>query len=206
MTSTLSTPATLNDSLPAASARRTISPAATPRGRPATPSTSSLIRMRFNSSPLRTPATPQAILTLSPRATLNLKVADPPPSTIAPGPTGIDAITAAIQAAMGPTIQAAMGPYVAKLDALEKATMPPPLVHPAHRHNPTIPTAPAPTARQEKKGNRKDTEAPAVAPIPSNPTVHRDSGFILVDRQCKKGKGKTSANVVSACGTLRKTA
>ena len=156
------------------SATHTDSPAATPRGRAAqTPSTSNRHRQRLNPSPMRVPTTPQTILRLSPRATLNLEVTKPRPPTVPTGPPGIDAITAAIQAAMGPAIQAAMAPYAAKLNALEKATMPPPpMTRPTHHHNPTTAVSP---------------------PTPPTRTVHVDSGFILIDRQSKKWKGRDGA-------------
>ena len=82
-------------------------------------------RTQNDPPPLRIPTIPQMILTLSPRATLNLKVPFPPLFTTTLGLLSLDTITAMIQAAMGPAIKAAMAPYTAKLNTLEKATMPP---------------------------------------------------------------------------------
>jgi hypothetical protein len=125
--------------------RHTISPASTPQGRTAYPSTDSLIRMRLDPSPSRTPTIPQAILTLSPKAMLNLAVTRPPPSMTALAPPGIDTITVAIQAALGPALQAAMAPYAAKLNVLEKATMLPLVTRPTQHHPPKGTTMPIPT-------------------------------------------------------------
>ncbi|KAF8500745.1 hypothetical protein F5888DRAFT_1298123 [Russula emetica] len=169
-----------------ASARSTSSPAATPRGRAASTSTSSLFRMRSDPSPLRSPAISRTILTLSPRATLNLQVNKPHPPTAASGasgPPGFEAIAAAIQAAMGPAIQAAMAPYAAKLDALERVNMPPPVTRPACKHNPINSPTTTPAVHQNV----------TPPPIPPNNTVRADSGFILIDSQSKKWKGKVNA-------------
>ena len=176
--------------------RHTISPVTTPRGRVTPSPANSLIRMRVDTPPLKTPIT-QAILALSPRATLNLRVNKTPTHATVPGPLGIDAITAAIKAALGPAIQAAMVPYAAKLNALEKATMPPPLVaRPARRNNranPPITSAhPPPSPCQESQLLQEVPEAPA--PAPPACKVRADSGFILIDRQSKKWKDKATAN------------
>ncbi|KAI0263896.1 hypothetical protein BGY98DRAFT_940108 [Russula aff. rugulosa BPL654] len=64
---------------------------------------------------------------------------------------------------------------------------------PSQPHNP-LPSTTSSTTRQEWQGNQKKTAA--LPPTPPTRTVHADSGFILIDRQSKKwkGKGKTSAN------------
>jgi hypothetical protein len=172
------------------------SPANTPRGRAPPTLTTNLFRKQRDPSPLGTPTASRTLITLSPKVTLNLGVRKPPTPITPSGPPGLDAIAAVIQAAMGPAIQAAMAPYTAKLDALERAAMPPPTTRPTHRHNPTtpLPSTTSSTTRQEWQGNQKETAVPP--PTPPTRTVHADSGFILIDRQSKKwkGKGKTSAN------------
>ena len=125
------------------------------RGRALTPSTSALFKTRLDS--LTRPASPQAVLTLSPKATINLgtplRTANPPPPSAAPPLAGMDAVMASLQAILGPAIKAAMAPYAAKLDALEKAAMPPPVARPPQRQNRPNPTpTPTPAAHQVRQG------------------------------------------------------
>ena len=156
------------------------------RGRALTPSTSSLFRTRLDS--LARPASPQSILTLSPNASLNLgpslEPANAPPLLALPsGPPGLDVLMASLHAALGPAIKAAMEPYVTKLDALEKASMPPPVARPGPRQTPVgARTAPPP-------------------PPPPPPAVHRNTtegDFTPVDSRRRKGKGKAGASAPPA--------
>ena len=161
------------------------SPSATPRGRPADPR--ALKSTRTDPSPTpqpkRAPAVPQAVLSLSPKVTLNLgpKVSALPPQT--PGQLDIATITAAIQTAMGPAIQAAMAPYSARLHALERTSMPPPMArsipHPNHGAPPSQYNPPTP-------------QQPTHLTQPS----HEGSGFTTVSRTKgkKNNNGKTNGN------------
>ena len=86
---------------------------------------------------------------------------------------------ASLHAALGPAIKAAMEPYVTKLDALEKASMPPPIARPGPQQTPVgARTAPPP-------------------PPPPPPAVHRNTtegDFTPVDSCRRKGKGKAGAS------------
>ena len=108
---------------PAPSRGRSSSPQK--RGRNLTPSTSALFRTRYE--PLPRSSSPQSILALSPKVSLNLgptlETANHPPPP-PPAPQGMEALMASLQAMLGPAIKTAMAPYAAKLDALEKASAP----------------------------------------------------------------------------------
>ena len=160
------------------------------RGRALTPSISALFRTRLDS--LTRPASPQAILTLSPKATINLGaplgIANP---LMAPPLAGMDAVMASLQAILGPAIKAAMAPYAAKLDALEKAAMPPPVARPPHRQNRPNPTpTPTPAAHQVRQGHGTTGAAPPPPGPPASTTANADAGFTQVARKSRKGKGK----------------
>ena len=142
-------------------------------------------RMALLTTSAGTQSTP--ILVLSPKAasSLSVKTIIPPPPAD-PAPPGFDTIMAAVQTALGAAVTAAMAPYAAKLEALEKASKPP---QAARRHVPTTAPTTAPVARPEGQGTQT-----AKPPNPPKATVHMDSGFILIDRQSKKWKGKAKAN------------
>jgi hypothetical protein len=156
------------------------------RARAPTRSTSSLFRRRLNPMEVDADAQTAPLLTLSPRATVNLRVKEPPPPPASGPPAGFDNIMAAVQAALGTALTAAMAPWTAKIEALEKASKPPPVTR---YPPPAIPPTAAPNPRPEGQGNQS-----APPSHPPNPTVHRDPGFILIDRQSKKWKGKSKAN------------
>ena len=163
------------------------------RGRALTPSTSALFRTRLDS--LTRPASPQAVLTLSPKATINLGTplgtVNPPPPRVAPPASGMDTVMASLQAILGPAIKAAMAPYAAKLDALEKAAMPPPVARPPQRQNRPIPTpTPIPATHQVRQGHAGTGAPPPPPGPPTGPTANADNGFTQVTRKSRKGKGK----------------
>ena len=153
------------------STRGTPSPSTTPRGRATTPLTPRAT----------TPLTPQRPLVppLQPKVTPN-------PAQTTNGSLNLDAITAVIKAALGPALQSAMAPYVAKIDALERATMPPPR-----------------TAQEESRCNTAISPRPTGvgasmwAPTePAQPPTTGDDGFMPVSRRGKgkRAKGGRNAN------------
>jgi hypothetical protein len=167
---------------------RSSSPPPPKRGRALTPSTSALFRTRLDS--LTRPASPQAVLTLSPKATINLGTpsgaVNPPPPRVAPPASGMDAVMASLQAILGPAIKAAMAPYAAKLDALEKAAIPPPVARPPQRQNRPIPTpTPIPATHQVRQGHGGATPTPR---LPYGP--HRQRGQRLYSSHPQEPKGQ----------------
>jgi hypothetical protein len=130
---------------------------------------------------------PTATIDLTTTPTQRLQEIPPPPPP-APGPPSLETIMAAVQAAVGSALTAAMVPYAAKLQALEKASKPPPA---ARRRAPEVPPTVAPNTQPEGSGNQVP---PPTTQSYANTTAHRESDFIPVTRQNKKGKGKEKAN------------
>ena len=171
---------------PPRTATRGPSPAATPRNRPTNPPDPMRPARRVDPSPTPqprkgAPSGPRAVLNLSPKVTLNL---GPKVGTVTAASSGqfdAAAITATIQAAVGPAIQTAMATLTARLTALERSAMPPPLARRAPRPNPgEQPDQPGTTAPQNDY------------PTPAN---HAEGDFTLVTHNGKgrKGRGKTNA-------------
>jgi len=106
------------------------------------------------------------------------------------------AILAAIHATVSATVSAALAPYAVKIDALEKASMPPPA--------PRVPVVRAPP-----RHNRVDDPPPETStsrtraqPPPAAIPATDEGEFTLVTRKGggKKGKGKANANNVAPAG------
>ena len=97
-----------------------------------------------------------------------------------------------IQATLGLAIQVAIAPYTAKLNALERASMPPPVACPMQRQLPANPPRPAPAfaAQQVRQGN---TGAEVPLPHPDPHTTNTEGDFTQVPRRGRKGKGKAGA-------------
>ena len=111
----------------------------------------------------------------------------------ATGPPSLEALMASIQAALGPAIQAAMAPYTAKLDALEKASMPPPTLTPAappatRRARPQSAASSTATITPNTRQARPDQN---VEPAPA---FDPDAGFTTVARKGRKGKNTANPN------------
>ncbi|KAH9990022.1 hypothetical protein BJV77DRAFT_1069162 [Russula vinacea] len=106
-----------------------------------------------------------------------------PPSGAQPEPKGHfePGPEATIQAAVGPAIQTAMATLTARLTALERSAMPPPLARRAPRPNPG-----------EQPDQRGTTAPQNDYPTPAN---HAEGDFTLVTHNGKgrKGRGKTNA-------------
>ena len=101
---------------------------ATARGRPANPPDPAQRWADPSPTPQpkrRAPTAPQAVLSLSPKVTLNLGPRIDAPAPTNAGSLDVASITAAIQAALVPAIQTAMAPYMARLTALERSALPP---------------------------------------------------------------------------------
>ena len=161
---------------PPQDAKRAPSPAATPRGRPADPTSTAGPPRWVDPSPTpqprkKEPPIPQAVLNLSPKVTLNLgpKVSMLP--AVSTGQLDAGTIIAAIQAAMAP--------ITVRLTALERAAMPPP----AARERPRL-------GDQTDQPHRPD--APQ-ASLP-NPVTQREIDFTVVTRTGKGRKGKSRTN------------
>ncbi|KAH9985961.1 hypothetical protein BJV77DRAFT_1071193 [Russula vinacea] len=171
---------------PPRTATRGPSPAATPRNRPTNPPDPMRPARRVDPSPTPqprkgAPSGPRAVLNLSPKVTLNL---GPKVGTVTAASSGqfdAAAITATIQAAVGPAIQTAMATLTARLTALERSAMPPPLARRAPRPNPG-----------EQPDQRGTTAPQNDYPTPAN---HAEGDFTLVTHNGKgrKGRGKTNA-------------
>ena len=157
----------------------------TPRGRPAKPLTPT--RRWADPSPTpqprkRTLPTPQATLSLSPKVTLKLgpKIGAPTPATA--GKLDAASILAAIQAAIVPAIQTAMAPYTARIVALERSAMPPPVTRTGLR-----------TSQDEQPGQHGNA---ALQPGPHPPPNQEQDNFTPVTRNGKgrraRGKGPAS--------------
>ena len=169
---------------PSRAAPQAPSPVATPRGRTTNPPDPPMPARWTDPSPTPqpkkgAPPPPRAVLNLSPKVTLNL---GPKVSTPKAAPTGqLDAaaITATIQAAVGPAILLAMAPLAARLTALERSTMPPPLGRTALRPTP---------------GEQPDQHTISPPQNYPNPADQTEGAFTLVTHgKGKKGKSRTNA-------------
>lgn len=163
---------------PPRDAKRLPSPSATPRGRATNHPDTGRTPRRVDPSPTpqprsKAPTAPHAVLNLSPKVTLNLGPKVTPPPTAGMGQLDANAIIAAIKAAMAP--------ITARLTALERAAMPPPLTRAG-----TYPTHDETPDRQELSASHTNA---------AHPTTRVEEDFTLVSRngKGKKGKGKASA-------------
>ena len=164
--------------------KSTPSPHTTPRGRTTTPAARRATRTDPSPTPQPklTSNNTQAFLNLSPKVTLNLGPRKDNPQPPKPSlPDDHTPLAAAIQAAMAPF----MVPLMARIDALERTSMPPP-------------------ARASTRPPTRLSD-PGAQPDPPTSAPDRDNDFTLVSRngRNKKGKGKATTNGQAPAQTAR---
>ena len=171
---------------PPRTATRAPSPRTTPRGRPTNPPDPRAPARWADPSPTPQPKKgdppgAHAVLNLSPKVTLNLGPKVTTPTVASTGQFDAATIAATIQAAVAPVLHLALVPLAARLSALERSSMPPPIARSGPHPNP---------------GEHPDQHNNA--PLPKNHpnlAAQAEGDFTLVTHNGKgrKSRGKTNA-------------